>query len=145
LVETAVILRDKFLNMKKTHIIAIIVVAAAIFTLISASKDVTTYADFSSATQAGDKVKLVGQLVKDRPVEYNPEVNPDFLAFWVRDEKGEVRRVELKAAKPQDFERSEQIVLTGEMNGEVFAASEMLLKCPSKYKDQEVYVREKRG
>jgi cytochrome c-type biogenesis protein CcmE len=131
--------------MKKTHIIAIIVVAAAIFTLISASKDVTTYADFSSATQAGDKVKLVGQLVKDRPVEYNPEVNPDFLAFWVRDEKGEVRRVELKAAKPQDFERSEQIVLTGEMNGEVFAASEMLLKCPSKYKDQEVYVREKRG
>jgi cytochrome c-type biogenesis protein CcmE len=144
-VETAVILRDKFLNMKKTHIIAIIVVAAAIFTLISASKDVTTYADFSSATQAGDKVKLVGQLVKDRPVEYNPEVNPDFLAFWVRDEKGEVRRVELKAAKPQDFERSEQIVLTGEMNGEVFAASEMLLKCPSKYKDQEVYVREKRG
>jgi hypothetical protein len=27
----------------------------------------------------------------------------------------------------------------------VFAASEMLLKCPSKYKDQEVYVREKRG
>lgn len=145
MVETAVILRDKFLNMKKTHIIAIIVVAAAIFTLISASKDVTTYADFSSATQAGDKVKLVGQLVKDRPVEYNPEVNPDFLAFWVRDEKGEVRRVELKAAKPQDFERSEQIVLTGEMNGEVFAASEMLLKCPSKYKDQEVYVREKRG
>jgi cytochrome c-type biogenesis protein CcmE len=36
-------------------------------------------------------------------------------------------------------------VLTGEMKGENFAASEMLLKCPSKYKDQEIYVREKKG
>ncbi|MFN5363918.1 MAG: cytochrome c maturation protein CcmE [Bacteroidota bacterium] len=49
----------------------------------------------------------------------------------------------MHAAKPQDFERSESIVLTGEMSGDVFQASEMLLKCPSKYKDQEVYVREK--
>jgi cytochrome c-type biogenesis protein CcmE len=131
--------------MKKTHILAILVVAAAIFTLVSASKDVTTYADFDLAKRTEGKVKLVGQLVKDRPVEYDPEKNTDFLAFWVRDEKGETRRVELKAAKPQDFERSEQIVLTGEMRGDVFAASEMLLKCPSKYKDQEIYVREKGG
>ena len=131
--------------MKKTHILAIGILAIAIGILISASKDVTTYANFAQATQSGEKVKLVGQLVKDRPVEYNPEKNADFLAFWLRDDKGEIRRVELNAAKPQDFERSESIVLTGEMKGEVFAASEMLLKCPSKYKDQEVYVREKRS
>jgi cytochrome c-type biogenesis protein CcmE len=36
-------------------------------------------------------------------------------------------------------------VLTGQIKGETFAASEMLLKCPSKYKDQEIYVREKQG
>ena len=131
--------------MKKTHILAIGILAIAIGILISASKDVTTYANFAQAAQSGEKVKLVGQLVKDRQVEYNPEKNADFLAFWLRDDKGEVRRVELNAAKPQDFERSESIVLTGEMKGDVFAASEMLLKCPSKYKDQEVYVREKRG
>lgn len=131
--------------MKKTHILAIGILAIAIGILISASKDVTTYANFAQATQSGEKVKLVGQLVKDRQVEYNPEKNADFLAFWLRDDKGEIRRVELNAAKPQDFERSESIVLTGEMKGDVFAASEMLLKCPSKYKDQEVYVREKRG
>ncbi|MCA0237649.1 MAG: cytochrome c maturation protein CcmE [Bacteroidetes bacterium] len=131
--------------MKKTHILAIGILAIAIGILISASKDVTTYANFAQAAQSGEKVKLVGQLVKDRQVEYNPEKNADFLAFWLRDDKGEIRRVELNAAKPQDFERSESIVLTGEMKGDVFAASEMLLKCPSKYKDQEVYVREKRG
>jgi cytochrome c-type biogenesis protein CcmE len=131
--------------MKKSHILAIGIIIIAIGILISASKDVTTYADFSQATQSGDKVKLIGQLVKDRPVEYDPEKNADYLAFYLRDDKGEVRRVELHAAKPQDFERSESIVLTGEMKGEVFAASDMLLKCPSKYKDQEIYVREKQG
>jgi len=132
--------------MKKSHIIAIIVVAAAIGILISASKDVTTYANFAQATQSGDKVKLVGQLVKDRPVEYNPEKDPNYLAFWLKDDAGQVRQVVLRAGKPQDFERSEQIVLTGQMAGENFEASDMLLKCPSKYKDQEIYVRsEKKG
>ena len=131
--------------MKKTHILAIGILAIAIGILITASKDVTTYANFAQAAQSGDKVKLVGQLVKDRPVEYDPEKNADFLAFWVRDDAGEIRRVELNAAKPQDFERSESIVLTDEMKGETFAAAEMLLKCPSKYKDQEIYVREKQG
>lgn len=127
--------------MKKTHILAILIVAAAVGILISASSDVTTYANFSQASKSGEKVKLIGQLVKDQPVEYNPEKDPNFLAFQLRDEKGEVRRVVLRASKPQDFERSEQIVLTGAMKGETFEASDMLLKCPSKYKDQETYIR----
>jgi cytochrome c-type biogenesis protein CcmE len=135
--------RTIILAMKKTHIISFAVIAVAVGILISASKDVTTYANFSQASQSGDRVKLIGQLVKDRPVEYNPEKDADFLSFWLRDDAGEVRLVELHAAKPQDFERSESIVLTGEMRDDRFAASEMLLKCPSKYKDQEVYVREK--
>lgn len=132
--------------MKRSHLIAIAIVAVAIGILISASKDVTTYANFTQAKQSGERVKLVGQLVKERPVEYNPEKDPNYLAFYLRDDAGEVRRVVLHAGKPQDFERSEQIVLTGQMSGENFDAADMLLKCPSKYKDQEVYVRsEKKG
>ncbi len=131
--------------MKRSHLIAIAVVAVAIGILISASKDVTTYANFEQAAQSGERVKLVGQLVKDRPVEYNPEKDPNFLAFYLRDEAGAIRRVELRAGKPQDFERSEQIVLTGQMQGETFEAADMLLKCPSKYKDQETYVRSEKG
>lgn len=131
--------------MKRSHIIAVAVVAVAIGILISASKDVTTYANFSQAAQNGERVKLVGQLVKERPVEYNPEKDPNYLAFYLKDDAGEVRRVVLRAGKPQDFERSEQIVLTGQMQGETFEAADMLLKCPSKYKDQEVYVRSEKG
>jgi cytochrome c-type biogenesis protein CcmE len=131
--------------MKKSHLIAIAIVAVGIAILITASKDVTTYANFAQASVNGDKVKLVGHLVKDRPVDYDPKQNANYLAFYIKDDAGEVRKVELNAAKPQDFERSEQIVLTGQMEGSVFKASDMLLKCPSKYKDQEVYVREKKG
>jgi cytochrome c-type biogenesis protein CcmE len=131
--------------MKKSHILAVIVVAIGIGILISASKDVTTYANFKQATENGDRVKLVGQLVKDKPVEYNPEKDPNYLSFWVKDDAGDTRQVVLHASKPQDFERSEQIVLTGEMKGESFEASDMLLKCPSKYKDQEIYIRSENG
>ncbi len=127
--------------MKKSHIIAIVLVAAAIGILISASSDVTTYANFTQAAQSGEKVKLVGQLVKDQPVDYNPEKDPNYLSFWLKDDAGQVRQVVLRAGKPQDFERSEQIVLTGQMTGDRFEASDMLLKCPSKYNDQEIYVR----
>ena len=127
--------------MKKAHIIAIAVVAVAIGILISASKDVTTYASFQDATETGAKVKLVGQLVKEKPVEYDPEKDPNFLAVFLKDDRGEVRRVVLRASKPQDFERSENIVLTGTMTGDTFEASDMLLKCPSKYEQQEIYVK----
>lgn len=127
--------------MKKSHLIAIGIVAVAIAILVSASKDVTTYSNFTQAAKSGDKVKLIGQLVKDKPVEYNPDKDPNHLGFFIKDEAGEVRKVVLHATKPQDFERSESIVLTGQMNGETFEASDMLLKCPSKYKDQEIYVR----
>jgi len=136
-----VLLLHKIVTMKKSHILAIGIVAIAIGILISASKDVTTYSNFAQATQNGDRVKLIGQLVKDRPVEYNPEKDPNYMAFYMKDEAGEVRQVVLRAAKPQDFERSESIVLTGQMQGDNFEASDMLLKCPSKYKDQEIYVR----
>ena len=131
--------------MKKSHILAILVVAVAIGILISASADVTTYATFDQASKSGESVKLVGQLVKEQPVEYNPEKDPNYLSFHLRDDNGVTCRVVLRASKPQDFERSEQIVLTGAMKNGTFEASDMLLKCPSKYKDQEVYIRSEQG
>ena len=45
------------------------------------------------------------------------------------------KKVILEKTKPQDFERSEQIVLIGKVEGDEFHASEILLKCPSKYND----------
>lgn len=130
--------------MKKTHIIAIIVIAVAIGFLMMAGKDLSTYASFEDATKTPEKVKVVGQLSKDKPVDYDPAKDANAFSFHMKDRDGKECKVRLLAAKPQDFERSEQIVLTGAMRGDEFVATEMLMKCPSKYKDEEVYIKSER-
>jgi len=127
--------------MKKIHIIAIVMIAVAIGLLINAADDMSTYATFDQAINTGQRVKIAGQLAKDKEIYYNPEKDPNYFSFFIRDAEGEERKVVLLAAKPQDFERSEQIVLTGQMKGDEFVATDMLMKCPSKYKDEEVYIK----
>jgi cytochrome c-type biogenesis protein CcmE len=127
--------------MKRTHIILIVAIAVAIGCLSVAAGDMSTYANFADATAQHNTVKVVGTLVKDRPVDYDPKRDANAFMFWMKDKKGNIRQVQLLAAKPQEFERSEEIVLSGQMKGETFVASDMLMKCPSKYKDEEVYVK----
>ena len=127
--------------MKKIHIVGIVMVVTAIVLLTTAIKDTTTYATFEDALTSGTRVKIAGQLSIDKEMVYQPEVNPDLFTFFIKDRNGEEKKVVLQAARPQDFELSEQIVVTGEMRGDEFWASDMLLKCPSKYKDEEIYIR----
>ncbi len=131
--------------MKKIHFIAMIMIAAAIIMIFSAGADVATYADFAKARVTDNKVKVVGTLVKEKPVVYDEMKDPNYFTFYMKDENGEERKVILNQGKPNDFEMSEQIVLTGAMKGEEFLASEMLLKCPSKYKDEEIYLKNENG
>ncbi|MBP6183580.1 MAG: cytochrome c maturation protein CcmE [Saprospiraceae bacterium] len=127
--------------MKKIYVIAGILILAGIVLLVSAAGDMSTYSSFSDAIQSGNKVKVVGKLAKDKELYYNPTENPNYFSFYISDNKGEVRKVVLNAAKPQDFELSEQIVVTGKMKGTDFYATELLMKCPSKYKDEEIYLK----
>lgn len=130
-----------FASMKKSYILAFIMIGAAIWLLINASRDFSTYASFGSATKSGGEVKIVGQLAKDKEIYYQPETDPNYFSFFLTDKDGVTKKVILKAPKPQDFELSEQVVLTGVMQGEVFEAKTMLLKCPSKYKDEEIFIK----
>jgi cytochrome c-type biogenesis protein CcmE len=43
------------------------------------------------------------------------------------------KKVIYKSVKPQDFEKSEKVVVIGSMLNDEFVASSLLLKCPSKY------------
>jgi cytochrome c-type biogenesis protein CcmE len=132
--------------MKKIYIVAGLMIVVAIAMLMNAAKDLSTYGSFSEAARTGEKVKIAGQLSKDKEMYYNPEQDPNYFSFYVKDAKGDERKVVLLASKPQDFELSEQIVVTGRMKGEEFVASDLLMKCPSKYKDEEIYIKsEKKG
>ena len=110
--------------------------------LITASKDVSTYATFKSAAAADGDVKIVGELVKNRDIVWKPEVNVNLTTFYLKDENGDIKKVNLELPKPQEFEMAEKVTLTGHMDGDEFVASAINLKCPSKYKDEELNLRE---
>ncbi|HRO09287.1 MAG TPA: cytochrome c maturation protein CcmE [Saprospiraceae bacterium] len=126
--------------MNRSLIISFVLILAGIGVFISASKDVSTYANFKQAANGG-KVKIVGQLAKDMPMTYDPQNKPNEFEFFLTDEQKTVKKVILHQPKPQDFEMSEQIVVTGELKDDVFNASEILMKCPSKYKNEEIAIK----
>lgn len=122
--------------MKKIHIVLIVLIAVAIGAIISTYGDASTYEDFTVASEnPGEEYHVVGVLNKEKPREYNPQKDANYFSFYMIDEKGRESKVVYNAPEPADFERSEKIVIIGEMKGEVFNASKILLKCPSKYNE----------
>jgi cytochrome c-type biogenesis protein CcmE len=99
-------------------------------------KDLSTYDTIASARKKdGRYVHLIARLDKSEPVVYDPLKDPNYLSFTALDSLGGRTRVVYLNAKPTDFEMSERIVMKGRMKGEVFECREIVLKCPSKYKD----------
>jgi cytochrome c-type biogenesis protein CcmE len=124
--------------MKKLHIFLLIGVALAIAALLSFMGDLTTYDTVASARQKQDQfVHLIAKLDRSQPVQYDPVANPNYCAFTVVDSLGNSAKVISHKPKPAELEQSERIVLMGRMKGSDFECDNILLKCPSKYKDDQ--------
>ncbi len=122
--------------MKKTHIIILIGIAALIVGLLVFSVDFSTYDTIASArSKEGKFVHLIAKLDKTQPIEYDPIKNPNYLSFYAVDSLGDKTKVIYTNSKPTDLEKSERIVLKGKMHKDYFECKDILLKCPSKYKD----------
>ena len=125
--------------MKSRYIIALVFIAAAMVAVFSIYGKTSTYANFQYCNEhPGKEVHIVGMQVKDKGTYYNPSENPNYFSFYITDEKGEERKVVLKDTKPQDFDKAERVVVIGKLDGEVFNASQILMKCPSKYNKKEI-------
>ncbi len=125
--------------MKKIHIVMLIGIAVVISGLISLMGDLSTYETLASARQKeGKSVTVIAKLDRSNPIIYNPARNANFTSFYVIDSLGNRAKVEYHFEKPFDMEKSERIVLKGQMKGDVFQITRkdgILIKCPSKYKD----------
>jgi len=122
--------------MKKTHIIGIILIALAIGLIMSSLVSTSKYATFTEASKSTESdFHIVGKWDKDKGTEYDPQKDPNLFVFYMKDQEGIEHKVMLHNTKPQDFEKSEQVVVVGKMKGADFQASETLVKCPSKYND----------
>ncbi len=124
--------------MKRTHIIALVIIAVAVAALVGSLSDSSSYADLSEAFARPDReFHVVGTLDRSEPIVYEPSVNASLTSFSMVDLNGRKCRVNLAMAKPNDLERSERLVLIGKASSDgEFHAKDMLMKCPSKYNEE---------
>lgn len=122
------------------HIIGLILIAVCAAVIISTIASSATYASFNEAFSNPDRdYTISGYLNKEKPIE----TQPTSVSFYMIDHEGEEHRVHLNQAKPQDFERSEKVIVKGRVKGNDFYATEISLKCPSKYNDMKMKERKK--
>jgi len=122
--------------MKKVHIIILVFIALSIAVIISFMGNLSTYETIASAkNKPGKFVTLSVKMDKSKPFEYDPVKNPNYLAFTALDTLGNSVRVVYHNSKPTDMEKSERIVIGGAMAGDHFECKNILVRCPSKYKD----------
>lgn len=132
--------------MKKTHIIAILVIASAIAIILSTAGDASTYVSFDQAFQMASSgnttnIHVVGELKKDAGgniVGIEPGADRLSFSFILIDEARREQTVYYNEPMPPDFTRSEKIVVIGGFQGDRFVASKILLKCPSKYQENKL-------
>lgn len=123
------------MNKKWTLLIIVIVVASFGFMMYSMTSNSSEYADFATAKQKKKEVHIAGEWVMREKAEYDPVKNPNLFTFYLKDEKGETAKVIYKDSKPVGFEESQKVVIIGTWNNNVFEASKIMMKCPSKYND----------
>ena len=120
--------------MKPRAIIGLVLLVAFTAVLFTTfANQVGEYQNFEDAEVSGKRVHVVGEWIKEQPVAYSPDDN--IFSFQMRDENGVERKVHYNNPKPANFEEAERLVIEGHVEGEIFVAENILVKCPSKYND----------
>lgn len=133
--------------MKKIHILLLVIIAVAAGIIISTASDASTYVTFSEAEEMAQNgnskdIHVVGALKKDASghvvgMHYQPDVDPNLFRFVLLDNNNREQEVIYTKPRPQDFDKSEKVVVIGHMEGNIFKADNILLKCPSKYESDD--------
>ncbi len=132
--------------MKKSHILVLVVIAAAVGIIISTAGDASNYVTFSEAYQlasngAKKDIHVVGVLKKDPQgniIGIREGADKVSFSFIMVDDNGKEQEVSFNEPMPADFIKSEKVVVIGSYETNVFRASKILLKCPSKYQEQKI-------
>jgi len=121
---------------KRSYIIGAVVVALAmIMAMYSFKSTMTTYVSVSEAKVTTRPVQVAGIVAKGSK-QYDLQDNK--LIFTLREDSGDEMAVEYGGQKPANFDDVTKIVAIGKYNTErhVFMATEVLVKCPTKYEQR---------
>jgi cytochrome c-type biogenesis protein CcmE len=125
--------------MKKTNIVLLVLIAVAIGVVVTMVGDFSTYETFATAKQKeGKEYHVIGMLDTTQALSYDPIKDANYFSFYMKDKAGETHKVIFFGTKPTDFEKAEQLVLTGKMENGEFHCNKILMKCPSKYNNDKV-------
>jgi len=119
--------------MKKSYIIgAIIVVLAMIMAIDSFKSTLTSYVSVKEARVSPRPVQVAGIVVQGSK-RYDLKSNS--LIFTLREDGGDEMVVQYDGPRPANFDNVTKTVAIGqyEPKKQVFAARELLVKCPTKY------------
>jgi hypothetical protein len=99
---------------KRSAILLLLLLGTGLAILVSTLGESSSYVDFeTAAAEPGRSYHVVGTLDRSLPLVYDAEKDANLLQFALVDQKGLSRTVVYYGAKPQDFERSEQVVVVG--------------------------------
>ena len=116
--------------------------------IISTFGDASTYVTFSKAKDVYEsgsltKFHVVGKLNKDEDNNIQGLMKSDdkmSFTFQMIDEDGMKEKVFYGEPMPPDFLLSEQVVVIGGYENNTFVADDILLKCPSKYTEENIKI-----
>jgi cytochrome c-type biogenesis protein CcmE len=111
------------------------VVALAVFgglAFLNFNKTLARYVSFPEARAAAGAVQVSG-FPDHQKATFHPDTGE--FAFAMDDGEGDVMNVVYRGVKPGNFDQAEKVVVVGKYEGEVLQASQILVKCPSKYDD----------
>ena len=134
--------------MKNTSAISIVFISIIVIIIISTFGDASTYVTFSKAKDVYEsgsltKFHVVGKLNKDEDNNIQGLMKSDdkmSFSFQMIDEDGMKEKVFYGEPMPPDFLLSEQVVVIGGYENNTFVADDILLKCPSKYTEENIKI-----
>ncbi len=127
--------------MKKANIIVLILIAAGIAVIVANFGKFGTYETFASAqAKPGTVYHVIGTLDSAKGMVYDPNIDANRFIFYAKDKEDGVHKVIFNGAKPQDFEKAEQLLMTGYMENGNFHCEKIQMKCPSKYQNDQIVV-----
>jgi len=123
--------------MKSKYIFGIVIIVGfIIWAGISFNKTLTPYVSIAEAKSSSSVVQVKGKRADDGTFD----TADNLFTFNLIDEKGERITVIYDGAKPGNFEQATEVVCVGQYENGKFHAKEILVKCPSKYTEEQTKV-----
>jgi len=110
-----------------------LLIAFGVVAFLNFGSTITPYVSFAEA-RASDRAVQVAGFPDHAGTSFDMENG--LFHFTMTNEEGETMAVNYEGAEPGNFSQAQSVVVIGRYEEGVFNASQILVKCPSKYESQ---------